>query len=78
LTLLISSVSACQFWQKDSSFEWLDIRSVPRASTEIKFEAGATFADLSLAYINLKNECRATNYGIDQLENAQSKIRRLR
>lgn len=78
LTVLISSLSACQFLQKDSNFEWLDISAVPRASTEYKFPKGATFADLGRAYINLKNECRATNFGVDQLEGAQSKIRKLR
>jgi len=78
LTLLISSVSGCQFLQKDNNFEWLDISAVPRASTEIQFQDGATFKDLSNAYIHLKNECRATNYGVDQLENAQRKIRKLR
>mgnify|MGYP000082496836 CR=1 FL=1 len=77
LTLLISSLSACQFGQKDSNFQWLDISAVPRASTEIQFQEGATFEDLASAYIMLKHECRATNNGVDQLEYAQKKLRKL-
>lgn len=60
-----------------SNFQWLDVTAVPRANTQFEFVQGATYGDLADAYIQLKYECRATNYGLDELEEAQKQIRRL-
>ena len=79
LICLTSSLSGCSWFDKnDSGFEWLDIQAVPRANTERVFQAGSTYGDLAGAYIDLKQECRATNVGINELQEAQNNIRRLK
>ncbi len=78
LIFLISSLSGCALFQKDTSFEWLDIDAVPIANTDVVFDYGVSFRELAESYISLKHECRATNRGIRELRKAQDGIRKLR
>lgn len=79
LICLISSITGCAIFEKpDSGFQWLDVNAVPMANTDFVFDANATFGDLAAAYINLKHECRATNYGVDELRKASDELKRLK
>lgn len=75
---LIISLAGCAVFDRDTSFEWLDVASVPRATTDIVFGEHDTFRDLASSYIQLKHECEATNFAVDELEDAQRALRRIR
>lgn len=73
--LSIFLISSCTTINEE--FQWLDLEAVPRTDTSVQFEPDATWLDLAKQYIDLKHSCAATVYGVEQLEAAQRKLKKV-